>query len=131
MWRSESRRLSFGIVFGILCSAVEAVELRIVEPAPDEILYGRTSVVVRVTAPAAVGQVVFYLDPLERPICGISKAPFRCEFDSGKDSGAGLNLFIGFKPSPRPGSQIYLEGRWTFVDSETIFRVAMGVTFPL
>ena len=53
------------------------------------------------------------------------------QFDSGKDSGAGLNLFIGFKPIPRPGSQIYLEGRWTFVDSETIFRVAMGVTFPL
>jgi hypothetical protein len=38
---------------------------------------------------------------------------------------------VGFKPIPRPGSQIYLEGRWTFVDKETIFRVSMGVTFPL
>jgi hypothetical protein len=53
------------------------------------------------------------------------------DFDSGKDSGTGVNLFVGFKPIPRPGSQIYLEGRWTFVDKETIFRVSMGVTFPL
>ena len=55
----------------------------------------------------------------------------RREFDSGKDSGTGFNLFLGFKPIPRPGAQIYLEGRWTFVDKETIFRVSMGVTFPL
>ena len=53
------------------------------------------------------------------------------QFDSGKDSGTGINAFIGLKPISRPGSQIYLEGRWTFVDSETIFRLSMGVTFPL
>ena len=53
------------------------------------------------------------------------------QFDSGNDSRVGLNLFLGFKPIPRPGSQIYLEGRWTFVDSETIFRISAGVTFPL
>lgn len=53
------------------------------------------------------------------------------QFDSGKDSGTGLNLFLGFRPIPRPGAQIYVEGRWTFVDSETIFRVSAGVTIPL
>ena len=53
------------------------------------------------------------------------------DFGSGKDSGTGLNLFLGFKPLPRPGPQISLEGRWTLVESETIFRVALGVTFPL
>jgi hypothetical protein len=42
-----------------------------------------------------------------------------------------VNLFIGFKPIPRPGSQFYIEGRWTFVDSETIFRLGLGVAFRL
>jgi hypothetical protein len=52
-------------------------------------------------------------------------------FDSGRDSGTGVNAFLGFKPIPRPGSQLYIEGRWTFVDSETIFRLGLGVAFRL
>ncbi|MEO8294574.1 MAG: hypothetical protein ABI613_03585 [Gemmatimonadota bacterium] len=50
-------------------------------------------------------------------------------FDSGKSSGTGANLFIGFKPFPRPGAQLYLEGRWTLVDDETLFRLLLGVAF--
>lgn len=52
-------------------------------------------------------------------------------FDAGKTSGTGINLFLGFKPLPRPGAQLYLEGRWTRVDGESIVRVSMGVAFRL
>jgi hypothetical protein len=52
-------------------------------------------------------------------------------FENGEDSGTGLNLFLGFRPIPRRGNHIYLEGRWTFVHSETIFRIGLGVAFPL
>ncbi len=52
-------------------------------------------------------------------------------FDSGKDSGTGVNLFLGFKPFPRRGGQLSIEGRWTFVDSETIFRIGLGAVFSL
>ncbi|MEO8199967.1 MAG: hypothetical protein ABI679_05530 [Gemmatimonadota bacterium] len=53
------------------------------------------------------------------------------QFDSGKTSGTGFNLFLGFKPLPRQGSQIYLEGRWTRVNSESIIRASIGVAFHL
>ena len=69
--------------------------------------------------------------PRDQAYIGAGVGYVNREFDSGKDSGVGFNLFLGFKPIPRPGSQIYVEGRWTFVDKETIFRVAMGVAFPL
>jgi hypothetical protein len=69
--------------------------------------------------------------PRDQAYIGAGVGYVNRQFDSGKDSGTGLNAFIGFKPIPRPGSQIYIEGRWTFVDSETIFRLAMGVTIPL
>ena len=69
--------------------------------------------------------------PRDQAYIGAGVGYVNRQFDSGKDSGTGLNLFLGFKPLPRPGSQIYLEGRWTFVDSETLFRVSMGVTIPL
>lgn len=69
--------------------------------------------------------------PRDQAYIGAGVGYVNRQFDSGKDSGTGINAFIGFKPIPRPGSQIYLEGRWTFVDSETIFRVSMGVTIPL
>lgn len=69
--------------------------------------------------------------PRDQAYIGAGVGYVNRQFDSGKDSGTGVNLFLGFKPIARPGSQIYIEGRWTFVDSETIFRIAMGVTFPL
>lgn len=69
--------------------------------------------------------------PRDQAYIGAGVGYVNRQFDSGKDSGTGLNLFLGFKPLPRPGSQIYLEGRWTFVDSETLFRVSAGVTIPL
>jgi len=47
-------------------------------------------------------------------------------FKSGKTSGTGVNLFLGLKPFPRPGAQLYLEGRWTLVNSETLFRIDLG-----
>jgi hypothetical protein len=69
--------------------------------------------------------------PRDQAYIGAGVGYVNRRFDSGEDSGTGLNLFLGFKPIPRPGSQIYLEGRWTLVDSETLFRIAMGVTVPL
>ena len=69
--------------------------------------------------------------PRDQAYIGAGVGYVNRQFDSGKDSGTGINAFIGFKPIPRPGSQIYVEGRWTFVDSETIFRVSLGVTIPL
>jgi hypothetical protein len=69
--------------------------------------------------------------PRDQAYIGAGIGYLNRQFDSGKDSGTGVNLFLGFKPIPRPGSQIYVEGRWTFVDSETIFRLGMGVTIPL
>lgn len=48
------------------------------------------------------------------------------DFGPNKDSGTGLNLFIGFKPVPRPGAQLYLEARWTLVESRSIFRALLG-----
>jgi hypothetical protein len=69
--------------------------------------------------------------PADQAYIGAGVGYVNREFESGKDSGTGLNLFVGFRPIPRAGSQIYLEGRWTFVESETIFRVGMGVTIPL
>lgn len=69
--------------------------------------------------------------PRDQAYIGGGLGYLKRNFDSGKDSGTGLNLFVGLKPIPRPGSQLYLEGRWTFVDSETVFRLSLGVTFPL
>lgn len=69
--------------------------------------------------------------PRDQAYIGAGIGYLNRQFDSGNDSGTGVNLFLGFKPIPRPGSQIYIEGRWTFVDSETIFRLGMGVTIPL
>jgi hypothetical protein len=69
--------------------------------------------------------------PQDQAYIGAGVGYVNRQFDSGKDSGTGINLFLGFKPIPRPGSRIYLEGRWTFVDSETLFRVSLGVAFRL
>ena len=69
--------------------------------------------------------------PRDQAYIGAGVGYVHRQFDSGKDSGTGINAFIGFKPIPRPGTQIYLEGRWTFVESETIFRVSMGIAIPL
>ena len=69
--------------------------------------------------------------PRDQAYLGAGAGYVNRPFDSGKRSATGVNAFIGFKPIPRPGSQIYIEGRWTFVDSETIFRLSMGVTIPL
>ena len=46
-----------------------------------------------------------------------------------KESGTGLNLFVGFKPVPRPGTQIFLEGRWTIVEDRSIFRAVLGAAW--
>lgn len=51
------------------------------------------------------------------------------QFGPGNNDGVGPNLFVGFKPLPRPGAQLYLEGRWTKVEGESIVRVSMGVAF--
>lgn len=69
--------------------------------------------------------------PRDQAYIGAGLGYVHRQFDSGKDSGTGINIFIGFKPIPRPGTQIYVEGRWTFVDSETIFRVSLGIAVPL
>ncbi len=68
--------------------------------------------------------------PRDQAYIGAGVAYLHRAFDSGDDTGTGVNLFLGFRPIPRPGSQIYVEGRWTFVNSETIFRIGAGVTFP-
>ena len=57
--------------------------IRIVEPEADEILYGKTRVVVEVDSPDTVRSVRFFLDRLAQPVCVSSTAPFTCEFDSG------------------------------------------------
>jgi hypothetical protein len=69
--------------------------------------------------------------PQDRAYLGAGVGYVNRQFASGEDSGTGINLFLGFKPIPRRGSQIYLEGRWTFVNSETMFRVSLGVAFRL
>jgi hypothetical protein len=59
--------------------------VRITEPGADEILYGKTRIVAEATAGAGtrVAQVLFYLEPVPRPICTDTDAPFVCEFDAG------------------------------------------------
>jgi hypothetical protein len=69
--------------------------------------------------------------PRDQAYLGAGLGYLKRDFDSGEDAGTGLNLFVGFKPIPRPGMQIYVEGRWTFVESETVFRLGFGVTIPL
>ena len=56
---------------------------------------------------------------------------FHRDFGPGKESGTGLNLFIGFKPVPRPGTQVYLEGRWTRIEGISFFRVSLGGAWRL
>jgi hypothetical protein len=53
------------------------------------------------------------------------------DFKSGKTSGTGVNFFLGFKPFPRPGAQLYLEVRWTLVNSEKLFRLDLGAEIPI
>jgi hypothetical protein len=69
--------------------------------------------------------------PRDQAYIGAGVGYVNRDFGPGTDSRTGLNLFLGFRPIPRQGSQLYLEGRWTFVESETIFRVAMGATIRL
>lgn len=53
------------------------------------------------------------------------------DFGSGKESGTGFNLFIGFKPFPRPTGQLYIEGRWTKVEGVSFFRAVIGAAWRL
>lgn len=61
---------------------------------------------------------------------GAGIAYFHRDF-SGKDSGTGFNLVVGFKPVPRPGTQVYLEGRWTKIEGISFFRVSLGGAWRL
>lgn len=76
--------LALGLWNGIL-AAQETVVVRISQPGENEILYGKTRVVAEVRPASTVAQVVFYLDRFERPICGVTTAPYVCEFDAGTD----------------------------------------------
>jgi hypothetical protein len=69
--------------------------------------------------------------PRDQAYIGAGAGWVHRDFDSGKESATGINVFLGFKPFPRPGSQLYLEGRWTRVDSESVFRIGLGVAFSL
>ena len=50
-------------------------------------------------------------------------------FAAGKESATGFNVFIGFKPFPRPGAQLYVEGRWTRVESQSLIRASIGASW--
>jgi hypothetical protein len=62
---------------------------------------------------------------------GAGAAWFHRDFGGGKETRTGFNLFIGFKPIPRPGTQIYVEGRWTRVEGISFFRVSLGAAWRL
>lgn len=64
--------------------------------------------------------------PRDLAYIGTGVAWVHRNFGPDKESGTGFNLFIGFKPLPRPGAQLYIEGRWTRVESESLFRALLG-----
>jgi len=66
-------------------TAGDSSVVRITRPSPDEILYGRTRIAAEATADSGVAQVLFYLEPVPRPICNDREVPFTCEFDAGTE----------------------------------------------
>lgn len=49
------------------------------------------------------------------------------DFGATRETRTGANLFIGFKPVPREGAQLFVEARWTLVSSRTLFRGILGI----
>ena len=68
--------------------------------------------------------------PRDLAYLGAGVAWFHRDFGS-KESGTGLNLFVGFKPVPRPGTQVFVEGRWTRIEGISFFRVTVGAAWRL
>ena len=69
--------------------------------------------------------------PRDLAYLGAGVAWVHRDFSPSKESGVGYNLFIGFKPFPQAGGQLYIEGRLTKVESKSLFRAVLGGAFRL
>ena len=69
--------------------------------------------------------------PRDLAYVGAGVGWFHRNFGAGKESGTGLNLLVGFKPVPRPGTQVFIEARWTKVEGISFFRVSVGGAWRL
>jgi hypothetical protein len=75
--------LGIALTVGSTGVASATVEVTIVEPGPNEILYGQTRISVAVPSSADLAFVRFRLDGFPNPICIDDEAPFLCSFDAG------------------------------------------------
>jgi hypothetical protein len=77
------RVLAWVLVVAAATATGAGERVRIVEPGPDRILYGRTRIVAGIERATPVREVRFFLDRYPQPICTTTEAPHVCEFDAG------------------------------------------------